>query len=76
MCATAGCGRQPLQCSPEVIKLTPDRSKLEDTPHPEWNAVTNDDMNRYVDRADIALDQCNADKAAVRKWADDAQAAP
>lgn len=71
---TAGCARQPQLCSPKVIALTPDRSKLQPTPHPEWNAVINDDMNNYVDRADNALDQCNADKASVLKWADDTQA--
>lgn len=56
--------------APEVIQVTPPAALLTETPVPPFVGATNADLAGYVDELLGAVAQCNADKAAVRSWAD------
>jgi len=48
----------------------PPAALLSDTPVPAFEGATNGDLWDYQDVLKAALGACNADKAAVRGWAE------
>ncbi|MEY5098633.1 MAG: hypothetical protein RJA36_1352 [Pseudomonadota bacterium] len=52
----------------------PPAALLSDTPVPTFEGATNGDLWDYQDVLKAALGACNADKAAVRGWAERASA--
>lgn len=64
--ALAGCGTQP----PQYVWALPPAALLEDCPIPMDPIPTNGDLARRDAARKAALERCNADKAALREWAD------
>ncbi|WP_236615091.1 hypothetical protein [Desulfovibrio sp. X2] len=69
MCAACS-GRQTVVTVPVVERLTPPPELLRETARPRWTGRTNADLVEYALDLAAALDACNADKAALRSWAD------
>lgn len=68
------CTTNPLPAPPKVIVQLPPAALLSDTPVPTFEGATNGDLWDYQDVLKAALGACNADKAAVRGWAERASA--
>ncbi len=58
-----------------VIVQLPPMALLSDTPTPPFEGATNGDLWDYQDVLKAALGACNADKAAVRGWAERSRSA-
>ncbi len=51
-----------------VITLTPPAELMEETEVPKWQPRTNKELAKWAIERDIALQQCNADKASIAKY--------
>lgn len=54
---------------PEAHRMTPPAALMQQTPAPTMGGRTNGVLLDYALDVRAALDQCNADKAALREWA-------
>lgn len=57
----------------EVRRLTPPALLLRETPTPVWRGNTNRDLLNFTLELRAALRNANADKAALRGWAEEAK---
>lgn len=52
----------------QTVLMTPPSNLLENTSAPEWQPKTNGELARWAIERDTALQQCNADKSAIRAY--------
>lgn len=60
----------PLQPPPEVVRLSPPSELLQPRYCAAWSGVTNEDLLLWVHDCARVVESHNADKAALRKWAE------
>ncbi|WP_034628614.1 Rz1-like lysis system protein LysC [Desulfocurvibacter africanus] len=74
LCLTlcAACSSRPqIVPVPVVERVMPPPALAQDTARPTWTGRTNGDLLEHAIDLGAALDRCNADKAALRAWAQD-----
>ena len=59
-----------------MLKVLPPSALLLETPRPDFTGSSNGDLVDYIDELEHALGVCNADKAALRDWAEQVLMAP
>ena len=63
----SACGHQcPAPVPPEVVRIRPAESLTLQTPRPALLGTDNGALEDFVDELDAALEECNADKKAIR----------
>lgn len=67
--SVASCATPPAP-APEVIRLTPPAALLEPTEIPPYRGRTNGDLAEWAVQCIGAIEEANADKAAIRRWAE------
>lgn len=63
----AACGKR---VEYRYLYAEPPAILTEETPAPVWSGRTNKDLIPHVQNLRLALDQCNADKQAIRDWSE------
>ena len=64
--SASGCSTTTLP--PQLVPILPPEDLMQPTSAPQWTPRTHKELLRWAIEADKALQQCNADKAAMQEY--------